>query len=104
MAWPGAAVAMVFAGQRSRAGASLCVIKFREDTMRKLAIATLLAFAQVVPAAAQSWPDRPVKFIVHVAAGGGVDFNARILVEKLNQQLPHPVLIENMGGAGGTIA
>jgi len=72
--------------------------------MRKLALAALLILAQVPLAAAQSWPDRPIKFVVHVAAGGGVDLNARILVERLNQQLPHPVLIENMGGAGGTIA
>ena len=52
----------------------------------------------------RTWPDRPIKFIVHVAAGGGVDLNARILADRLNQQLPQRVLIENMGGAGGAIA
>src|SRR5688572_16566175 len=72
--------------------------------MRKLALAGLLIVAHATWATAQGWPDRPIKFIVHVAAGGGVDLNARILVDRLNQQLPHPVLIENMGGAGGTIA
>src|SRR5512138_822503 len=72
--------------------------------MRNLALAALLTLAHVPLAAAQSWPERPAKFVVHVAAGGGVDLNARILVDRLNQQLPHPVLIENMGGAGGTIA
>jgi tripartite-type tricarboxylate transporter receptor subunit TctC len=72
--------------------------------MRKLALAGLLIVAHTTWATAQGWPDRPIKFIVHVAAGGGVDLNARILVDRLNQQLPHPVLIENMGGAGGTIA
>ena len=30
-----------------------------------------------------NWPDRPIKFIVHVAAGGGVDLNARILADRL---------------------
>src|SRR5262245_46791889 len=72
--------------------------------MRKLLLilATLMA---AVPANAQdSWPDRPVKFIVHVAAGGGVDLMARILADRLSQQLPQRVLIENMGGGGGAIA
>lgn len=54
--------------------------------------------------AQSSWPDRPIKFIVNVAAGGGVDLNARILADRLNRQLPQPVVIENQGGAGGVIA
>jgi tripartite-type tricarboxylate transporter receptor subunit TctC len=72
--------------------------------MRKLAL-MLATFLVVAPANAQeSWPDRPIKFIVHVAAGGGVDLMARILAERLSQQLPQRVLIENMGGGGGSIA
>ena len=51
-----------------------------------------------------AWPDRPIKFIVGVAAGGGVDLNARILGDRLNKQLSQPVLIENQGGGGGAIA
>lgn len=71
----------------------------------KLALTALLILTNAAAASAQSkWPERPIKFIVHVAAGGGVDLNARILAERLSQQLPQPVLIENMGGAGGTIA
>ena len=73
--------------------------------LRNVTVAALLALMSVTPAKAQgAWPDRPIKFIVHVAAGGGVDLIARILAERLNQQLPQPVLIENMGGGGGTIA
>ena len=73
--------------------------------MRKLALAGLLIVAHAhVGNRARAWPDRPIKFIVHVAAGGGVDLNARILADRLNQQLPQRVLIENMGGAGGAIA
>jgi tripartite-type tricarboxylate transporter receptor subunit TctC len=72
--------------------------------LRKLAL-MLATFLIVAPANAQeSWPDRPIKFIVHVAAGGGVDLMARILAERLSQQLPQRVLIENMGGGGGSIA
>jgi tripartite-type tricarboxylate transporter receptor subunit TctC len=73
--------------------------------LRRTTIAALATLACITLAHAQgSWPDRPIKFIVHVAAGGGVDLNARILADRLNQQLPQRVLIENMGGAGGAIA
>jgi tripartite-type tricarboxylate transporter receptor subunit TctC len=73
--------------------------------LRKIAVAALLALTSVTPAKPQSsWPDRPIKFIVHVAAGGGVDLMARILADRLSQQMPQRVLIENMGGGGGAIA
>lgn len=73
--------------------------------LRKIAVAALLALTSVTPAKPQSsWPDRPVKFIVHVAAGGGVDLMARVLADRLSQQMPQRVLIENMGGGGGAIA
>ena len=74
--------------------------------LRKLALAALVRIASpATQAGAQgSWPDRPIKFIVHVAAGGGVDLNARILADRLSKQLPQPILIENQGGGGGAIA
>ena len=48
-----------------------------------------------------AWPERPIRLIVPVAAGGGVDLMARILADRLSQQLPQRVLIENLGGGGG---
>jgi tripartite-type tricarboxylate transporter receptor subunit TctC len=60
--------------------------------------------ASTIAHAQDSWPERPIKFIVHVAAGGGVDLMARILADRLSQQLPQRITIENMGGAGGAIA
>src|SRR3974377_2558422 len=51
-----------------------------------------------------AWPQRPVKMIVPLAAGGGVDLMARILAERLSETLGQPVVVENQGGAGGTIA
>jgi tripartite-type tricarboxylate transporter receptor subunit TctC len=71
----------------------------------KVAAAALIVLSPLAAAHAQdSWPDRPIKFVVHVAAGGGVDLMARILADRLSQQLHQRVLIENIGGGGGSIA
>jgi len=59
------------------------------------------------PAAAQSpadYPNKPVKIIVTVPAGGGVDSVTRIFAEQLQQKLGQPFVIENRGGAGGNVA
>jgi tripartite-type tricarboxylate transporter receptor subunit TctC len=70
------------------------------------AVATLLmtanAFAQRDPAA--DYPNRPVKIIVSVPAGGGVDSVTRIFAAKLHQRLGQPFVVENRGGSGGNIA
>jgi tripartite-type tricarboxylate transporter receptor subunit TctC len=52
---------------------------------------------------ASDYPNRPIKIIVTVPAGGGVDTVTRIIGEKLRQKLGQPVVIENRGGAGGNI-
>ena len=54
-------------------------------------------------AAAQGWPQRPITFIVPFPAGGGTDAFARPLAAQLDKQLGTRVLIDNRGGAGGTI-
>jgi tripartite-type tricarboxylate transporter receptor subunit TctC len=59
------------------------------------------ALAQGDPAA--DYPNRPVKIIVSVPAGGGVDTVTRIFAAKLQQRLGQPFVIENRGGGGGNI-
>jgi tripartite-type tricarboxylate transporter receptor subunit TctC len=60
------------------------------------------------PAAAQNpaadYPNKPVKVIVTVPAGGGVDTVTRIFAEQLHQKLGQPFVLENRGGAGGNVA
>ena len=53
--------------------------------------------------AAAQWPERPVTLIVPFPAGGGTDTFARPLAQQLTQQLGHSVVIDNKGGAGGTV-
>jgi len=51
----------------------------------------------------QSWPEKPITFVVPFAAGGGTDAFARPLAAQLDIQLGKRVLIENRAGAGGTV-
>ena len=53
--------------------------------------------------AAQDWPTRPVKVIVPYPPGGGADTVSRILFGKLSEALGQQFVIDNRGGAGGTI-
>jgi tripartite-type tricarboxylate transporter receptor subunit TctC len=54
-------------------------------------------------AAAQSWPQKPVRFIVPFPPGGATDNSARLLAQKLNEMWGQSVVIENRGGAGGGV-
>jgi tripartite-type tricarboxylate transporter receptor subunit TctC len=55
-------------------------------------------------AAAEGYPNRRITFLVAAAAGGYADGVARIIGERLSQQLGETVVVENRGGAGGNIA
>ena len=67
-----------------------------------VASGTLLALA-ALPAAAQAWPDKPVRMIVPYAAGGGVDNIARVVALHLAARLKQPVLIDNRPGANANL-
>jgi tripartite-type tricarboxylate transporter receptor subunit TctC len=57
-----------------------------------------------VPAQAQGWPQRPVKFIVPFGPGAGVDIGARLLADRLPARWGKPVVVENRPGADGLVA
>ncbi len=67
------------------------------------ALVTSAALVPLSSAHAQSWPNKPVRFVVPFPPGGGTDAYARPLSKVLAQQLGQPVIIDNRGGAGGTL-
>jgi tripartite-type tricarboxylate transporter receptor subunit TctC len=68
--------------------------------MKRRALAAL-AFA--APARAEEYPARPITLVVPFAPGGTSDITARLLTPGMSKALGQPVIIENLGGAGGTV-
>ena len=66
-------------------------------------LATVALAAASAAAGAQSWPQKPVRFIVPFPPGGATDIAARLLGEKLTQAWGQTVVIENRGGAAGGV-
>jgi tripartite-type tricarboxylate transporter receptor subunit TctC len=72
--------------------------------MRKLFVAIGLAFIALISAAhADNYPSRPITLIVPFPPGGSTDVAARIMADKMGAALGQPVIVENVGGAGGSI-
>ena len=73
--------------------------------MRKVLVAVaLVVFAGIASAQAQNYPSRQITLIVPFPPGGSTDVAARIMAEHMRARLGQPVVIENVGGAGGSIA
>jgi tripartite-type tricarboxylate transporter receptor subunit TctC len=65
--------------------------------------AALLAPVLDAQATSDGWPDRPIKLVVPFSPGGSNDNIARVVAAKLGARLGQPVIVENRGGAGGTM-
>ena len=70
----------------------------------RLAIIGLALLAVITPALAQNFPSRTITLIVPFPPGGSTDVAGRILAEKMGTALGQPVIVEDIGGAGGSLA
>jgi tripartite-type tricarboxylate transporter receptor subunit TctC len=74
------------------------------DAKRIVAFSLVFACAcAIAQPAADTYPNKPVRFILPFPPGGGTDILGRIIAERLTQSLGQPVVMENRGGAGGNV-
>src|SRR5690606_17842448 len=75
--------------------------RFKQSIAVMISGLSLLAVSGL--AFAQTYPNRPIRFIVPFPPGGGNDIVGRIVAQKLAEGLGQTVVVDNRGGAGGTI-
>lgn len=82
-------------------------VNVRRRGLKTLALACALAVTPLAiwcPAqAADDFPNKPIRLVAPFAAGGSTDMLARVIAKALSSELGQPVVVENKGGAGGTI-
>src|SRR5262245_55424594 len=82
-------------------------MKVMHTPIRNVLVAALIVAAALMPApaaaqpAAQTWPQRTVRFIVPLPPGSGMDLTARLVAERLTERWGQAVVVENRQGADG---
>lgn len=71
--------------------------------LRRIGLLALATGLLATAALAQTYPDKPVKFVVPYPPGGGTDVIARIVQPRMQALLGQPIVIDNRGGAGGSV-
>jgi len=69
-----------------------------------VALCTLAAASLSLPASAQTFPTKPIRFLVGFAAGGSTDILARLIAQKMSETIGQQVIVDNRPGAGSNIA
>ncbi len=77
---------------------------FQTPLSRRIFTAAVLCTAALAAGAQDKYPSKAITLVVPQAAGGANDAIARVLAQKLGEQLNQSVLVENRPGAGGTLA
>ena len=73
------------------------------NAMIRWILPPILALGTFSTATAQSWPDRPIKFISSQAAGNGTDVVGRLVADRLSARVGQPIVFENRPGGGNVI-
>lgn len=79
-------------------------LRFTPMVIARNFLSLFLLVMLAAPAVAQTWPQRPVKFIVTLGPGSGVDLGSRLIAERLSQRWGQPVVIENRPGGDAIVA
>ena len=81
------------------------MVRFRNPPARRAltALAMACSAAAYASAAAAAYPERPIRYIIPSAAGGGPDVAARIVMAELSKQIGQQVIVDNRPGGSGTI-
>ena len=80
------------------------MVSARRLTCTFLLAALFAPLFAAAPVAAQSWPTRPIKFILTLGPGSGSDIGARVLADRLTRKWDQPIVIENRPGGDGIVA
>jgi len=80
------------------------VVSARRLTCTFVLAALFAPLFAAAPVAAQSWPTRPIKFILTLGPGSGSDIGARLLADRLTRKWDQPIVIENRPGGDGIVA
>ena len=80
------------------------MITTRRAVLASGLLGAIAIVATSLPAAAQTWPQRPVRFIVPFGPGAGADIGARVLADKLQTKWRQPVVVENRPGGDSVVA
>ena len=74
------------------------------STLRKIAAIIVASTALLTAASAEEFPTRPITILVPFAAGGPIDTTTRIVADRMRESLGQTIIIENVGGAAGSLA
>ena len=80
------------------------MFRTRRTVLASGLLGAIAIVAVSIPAAAQTWPQRPVRFIVPFGPGAGADIGARVLADKLQAKWGQPVVVENRPGGDSVMA